>query len=77
MTPSMVRDIVNQYTDTDDTGTDRLTPITLRSFFLERFPGDPDVREYVLNGTDIERSLNEIHDEYCRSIYSLIKRSNV
>jgi len=74
LTPSMARNVFGRYDGAKrNAQTKQLTPLSLRYFFEEQFGGPPLIRKYILEGTDIEDSLSNIHDTYSDSIYPLFR----
>lgn len=69
LTPSMTRSILKENSKGDRIG--QLTPLDFRRFFEESFRGPPPVRGYILQGGDVEHSMDELNTIYRDSVFSL------
>lgn len=69
LTPSMTRSILKENSKGDRIG--QLTPLDFRHFFEESFRGPPPVRGYILQGGDVEHSMDELNTIYRDSVFSL------
>lgn len=68
LTPSISRGILNENAGGKRTG--QLSPLDFRRFFEERFRGPPPIRGYILQGGDVDQSMEEIATIYRDAVFS-------